>query len=207
MSSAPAVIVKKGGFLASVAKGVFGSIMVIVICATVLVVYGLRTIDHHVVSITQCIASAWPEWQKALPAVLADAVNDRRAPEYGESVSVSARVARAGPDDQPVLVSEAANKGTQTVSLLALHVVLEDEHSVPMRDFSIFAATPLVVERDWRGPLLPGKTRQVVERLCGVKGDVKANVEMTELRVWTPPAPAHADLPSPHTEQVAAESP
>lgn len=208
MSSTPTVIVKKGGFLATVARGLFGSVMVVVICGTVLGVYALRTVDRHVTSLFQSVASAWPEWQKALPPVLSDAVNDRRAPEYRESVNVTARVEATGKDDdQRVLVLQVANKGQQTISLLALHVVLENDRDVPVRDFSVFAATPLAIEHDWRGPLFPGETRKIVERLHDVSGAVKAEVETTELRLWSPPAPAHAEKLSAQAEQASAEKP
>lgn len=207
MNAGPGVIVNKGGFLAALAKGLFGTIIVIVICGTALGVYGMRIVDHHATSVTELVASAWPEWQKALPPCLADAVNDRRAPEYRQALDVAARVATVGEyDDDRVLVVEITNNGTEVVSLLGLHVVLEDERGVPVRDWQLLAATPLMLDHDWRGPLQPGSTRRIVERVRrATAGDLKAAVETTELRIWNRPTGAPAG-PTPTPEEGLADA-
>jgi len=49
-------------------------------------------------------------------------------------------------------------------------------------------ATPLAIDDDWRGPLMPGATRYVVlsgsRSLAGKVGTVTAVTEIGEVRVW-----------------------
>jgi hypothetical protein len=191
MSSAPAVIIKRGGFFSTVAQGLFGSIMVLLICGTVLGLYGMHLWDRHALTITRELAGALPEWRRVLPPVIVDALNDRRAIEYREMLSVSARVATVGrDDDQAAVVVEVTNKGPETVSLLALRVVLENGQQVPLHELSLLAATPVALwDREWRGPLQPGAARIIAERVSGVRGELKPVLEIVDVRVWSGPLP------------------
>ncbi|MGE0480156.1 MAG: hypothetical protein AB7Q17_06745 [Phycisphaerae bacterium] len=203
MQNYPGVVVKKHGFLSSVARGFFGLLGTVVVCGTGLAFYGLHIVDHKAAQLLAFgggVIDKLPAWQQALPPVLADAVRDRRAPEYREHVSVDARlVERTDRSERGGMrvVFDVKNDGDETVTVLGLRVVLADADGVPIREFSTYAATPLAIDGDWRGPLLPGGgTRTMVERLY-VEGAKSATVEVTELRVWnadaTPTVAARAD--------------
>lgn len=187
MQNYPGIVVKKHGFLSSVARGFFGLLATVVVCGTGLAFYGLHIVDHKAAQLLAFgggVIDKLPAWQQALPPVLADAVRDRRAPEYREHVSVSARLVERGDRGGMRVVFDVKNEGAETVTVLGLRVVLADADGVPIREFSTYAATPLAIDGDWRGPLLPGgEARTMVERLY-VEGAKSAAVEVTELRVW-----------------------
>jgi hypothetical protein len=218
MSSGPAVIVNKGGFLSATAKGLFGTIMVVVACGTALGLYGLRMVDTHFTSITNQVGTATekildilPEWQKMAPPQIAEALNDRRAVDYRDALKIAARIAkvdRRGAETAVVL--EVTNGGSEIVTLLPLRVVVEDQDGTPVSELSVYAATPIMICDEWRGPLLPGSgTRKFVvpaHGLHGVKGDLKATVEITDLRVARPALPA-APAPAPAATPAAAPAP
>jgi hypothetical protein len=188
MSSAPAVIVNKGGFFSAVAKGLFSTITAILLCGTALGLYGMYMVDKHFGHLTQQVLEALPEWQHALPPVLADALNDRRAPEYRQSLDITTRYVPSQTDtDHGVLLLDIQNKGQATVSLLSLRLVVEDESNERFSELSTMAASPLPFG-DHPGPLQPGSTREIVQRLGHVAGEPKAKVEVSELRVWNGPA-------------------
>ncbi len=187
MSSAPAVIVKRGGFFSTVAQGVFGSLMVLLICGTVLGLYGMHLWDQRAGTIVRELATALPEWRTVLPPVLVDALNDRSAIEYRQSLSINVRLATLEDEDEPVVVVEIANKGDEKVSLLALRVVLENARQTPVRELTVMAATPLVLKGpEWRGPIQRGETRVIAEPVTGVRGEVRPVLEVVELRVASP---------------------
>jgi hypothetical protein len=196
MNSAPAVIVNKGGFLSAVAKGVFGTIMTVVLCGTALGLYGMYMADKHFGHFAQQVFDNLPHWQQALPPLLADALNDRRAPEYRPALDITTRYVPGRADsDRGVLVLDIQNKGPDTVSLLALRLVVEDESNERFSEINTLAVSPLPFG-DEPGPLQPGSTRQIVQRLTHIKGEPKAKVEVSELRVWNgPPAKAEEALP------------
>lgn len=196
MSSGPSVIVNKSGFLSSLAKGVFGTLAVAIVCASALGFYGMRMFDRHVGQLLSGAGALVPEviealaaWQKALPPALADALNDRRAPEYATSLAVAARICpNSGRGGGQVAVVEVANQGAEAVTLHALRLVVEDGQGVPLEERIVYAATPLAVEDEWRGPLWPGQTRRIAWRLSGSTAGVSVTAETTDLRVWCGPA-------------------
>ncbi len=208
MSTAPAVIIKRGGFFSTVAQGVFGSLMVLLICGTVLGLYGMHLWDKHALTITRELAGALPEWRRVLPPAIVDALNDRRAADYRGSLGVTARVAtRSGDDGERVVVIEVANNGNETVSFLALRVVLEDGRQVPVQELNVLAATPLALGNcEWRGPLQPGAQRVLAERVRSVRGELKPVLEIADVRIWSEPPAAEpvAALPGPATAAPAA---
>jgi hypothetical protein len=206
MNGSPGVVVNKGGFLSSVAKGLFGTIMVIVLCGTALGLYGMRIADTKFALIADKaevildhVMRTLPQWQEAMPPQIADALLDRRAPDYRDSVDVSARLARHGRHD--MIVVEVNNKGDEIISMLPVRVVVEDNGGVPVFESSLYAVTPLNLGCDeWPGPLWPRSApRKILQYACRVPADAKVTVEITDLRVALPAAQddAAAELPEP----------
>ena len=192
MSGVPAVIVKKGGFLSALFNGLFGFLTVTVICASGLGVYALHIADNKVgglLTMTGDLISDLPQWQQSLPPLLAETLDDRRAPQYREQVDVSVRaVTSSDSRDREQTVVEVVNKGSETISVLALNVVLEDKNGVPVRENRVYAATPIAIdEAEWRGPLFPHDARRFVVCRCGHEGGLRPTFQIAELRVWNGP--------------------
>jgi hypothetical protein len=209
MNTGPSVVVNKSGFLSSIAKGIFGTLIALIICGTVLGFAGLRMADKHAGKIIDGTCVVLPElidaaaqWQDILPPVLADALNDRRAFEYREQVEIAKTIKRydAKYGERAVVALEITNEGEEVVSLMMLRMVVEDEgpHSVVK---VVNVATPLAVEDDWAGPLLPGQTRKVPVSIRDVDGELDVSIELTELRLWSGPAERSAEV-----KQLAAKT-
>lgn len=200
MSQPPTVVVRKGGFLSAFAIGLFTFLTGVVICGTTITFYGLHIVDNRsgdVVSTVRALVAALPEWQKALPPAVSDALLDQRDPSYRAELQITTQVVPTGrrPDETMAIV-EIRNDGSRTVSLLALRLTLEDEDGRPLKSISTYAATPLAIgDDDWRGPLLPGSTRRLTEHAWPLRGAAKASVEVNELRVWTEADPGAARAP------------
>jgi hypothetical protein len=198
MNGGPSVIVNKGGFLASLAKGLFGTVMVLLVCGTSLGIYGLHVANSNVHLFTgqvgdiiQGVLARLPDLQKALPPILADAANDRRALDYRDAVHIAARLERSGQEERDgTLVLEVKNDGKDAISLLTVRVVVQDHSKARFCELPILVATPLQLEDQWRGPIQPGETRIVPRRLSDLVGDTKISTELTDLRVFNSPAAA-----------------
>lgn len=201
MSGSPAVVVNKGGFLSAIVKGLFGTLMVLLICGTMLGLSGLWFADKQITRVTHMgaavsekVLEVLPEWQKVLPPAIADALNDRRAPEYRDKLQINARLASAR--QRKIVVLEVANNGDEIVSLLPIRIAVEDSGGVPIRDFALYAATPFQACDDWPGPMLPqGGTRKMSLCAGDVPEDAKVTIEITDVRVSQPPQPRAIEAP------------
>jgi hypothetical protein len=202
MSSVPAVVVKKGGLLSAPFYGFFGFLITTVVCVTGLGVYGMWIAENKVDRVfstgERLIAgipewlNALPEWDEALPPAMADALHDRREPDYRQHVDVAVRLVpeRYRANRQHAVV-EVTNNGTDTISLMALRIVITDEDGVPVYERAAYVATPLTIEGEWRGPLLPDSTRKFTVRVFTDEPDeYEASYEVTEIRIWDPAAAA-----------------
>jgi hypothetical protein len=216
MNGSPSVVVNKGGFFSSLARGFFMMIITIVICATIIGVFGMRVVDskfHYLLdnvgTITAKVVETLPQWQEALPPQIGDALNDRRAPDYREQVDISARMVEVDGDD--LVLIEVANKGDEIISMLPLRVVLENDDGVPVREITLYAVAPLQLGDDVPGPLWPDTgTRKITRRLWFGEGDDGPNVtvELTDLRVAVipPGGEAAGEVEVPELAEAPAES-
>jgi hypothetical protein len=195
MSAAPTVVVRKGGFLSPLFHGVFGFLTVVVVCASGLGFYALHIANTKVdglFDLTSDVIGGLPEWQRNLPPLLGEILDDRRAPEYRQRVDVRVRTAPS-PDrfERELTVVEVANNGPETISVLALNIVLENEDGVPVFDHRVYAATPVAAdEGEWRGLLFPEDTRRFVVCRSGHECGLRPTVQVAELRVWNGPRDA-----------------
>jgi len=194
MNAGPAVVVNKGGFLSALVKGVFATIVVVIICGTGLGLYAMHLADRYGTAFLQFL----PEWQRAMPPMVADALNDRRAVEYREHLEIRTRLEPSDRDaTDGALIVEVKNVGEEVVSLLNLRVVAEDASSARLCELPISVATPFAFDSHvHRGPLLPGETRRIARRVHEIVGQPKLSHEVTELRVWNGPA-AKTEPPRP----------
>ena len=189
MNQTGPVYVKRTSFLSALVYGVFGFLTTVVLCASGVGVYALHIADGRagdLLGIGESVLAGWPDWQNALPPALTDAIQDRRAPDYLSQMEVSVSIAPRDNGHYARAVVEVTNNGPKTVTLMALHVSIEDEDHTPLSDFVSYAATPFAVDDgDWRGPLLPGSTRRYGRTIRHSNADkLTAVVEVSELRVW-----------------------
>jgi hypothetical protein len=194
------VVQKRIGFLPAVALGGSAVLITSILCATGIVGYSLAILNHRsgsLLALGKSAIAGLPELKKSLPPVLADAIEDERRPEYVDQIEVAGRLV---PDSEnPELyrvVLEVKNTGKNVVSLLPLHTVLSDADGSPLREWIEYAATPIAVDNEWRGPLMPGAVRQIRTDMRSRKADRRVSCEISDLRVWTrtraqpaPPAP------------------
>ena len=163
----------------------------VIASATAVVLYSMRIADSNVAKLlwfADNTVDGLPELLKSLPPALADVLHDRRAPDYASKLDVHVKFI----DDEtsgalrPVLTVK--NTGDEVVSMLALHVAALDANGTPRSDWTQVVATPLSIDKDWRGPLMPGETRHVVfsgsRALAGKSQTLAAVVEIGDVRVW-----------------------
>ena len=185
MSSSPSVIVNKSGFLASAAKGFFGLLTTCVICGTGLggyAIYNLRESGFDAAGIISKVVESLPEWQKAMPPAVAEAFDDRRAPEYRDKLDVKVSLVESRHGQVRTLI-EVTNRGDKVVSLLALHANVQDDRGLPIGGELTYPVSPVAFSHgEWPGPLLPGSTR-VIERWIDAERGERATTEIAELRV------------------------
>ena len=192
MGAMPAVIVKKGGFLSALFHGVFGFLTVVVLCASGLGFYALHIADGTVgglLTMTRDVVGGLPEWQHKMPPLLAELLDDRRAPDYRSQIEMSVRTVESSRRaDYRQTVVEVRNNGSETISVLALNVVLEDRNGVPVYEKRAYAATPIAIDEDeWRGPLFPKDVRRFAV-VCHVReDDLHPSIQIAELRIWNGP--------------------
>lgn len=208
-SDAPAIIVKKGGFFAALATGLFMFLTVTVICVTALGIFALRTVDGKLdllVNRGSEIVSGLPDWAAKLPPALADCFHDRRDPTYRERLVVAARVGDEDAVDtnrhsrwygRPIAV-RVENRGEQMVTLLGLRLVFKNDAGFPIGERQVYAATPMQIDDEWRGPLAAGQVRELVVWIPTDTPISDVLVEQTDVRVWTP-ADRPVELPAPAT--------
>jgi hypothetical protein len=205
MSSAPAVIVKKGGVLTTLISGIFGTLILLILCAAGLGFYSLHLIDRNMRDFfgpENKFVEALPRLGQAVP-MLGDLFSDGRMPGYRPHLQISARLDRpTNPDGQARVIVEATNRGDHTVTLLTARIVLLDASGDPLAESRCFIAAPLTFPEDqWRGPLLPGATRRFCQPVAAPPQATGAELEITDLRVWVPQtAPTGSAPASPEAE-------
>ncbi len=184
------VVQKRMSFISVTVMCVSGVLITVIACASGLAIYGLRIVDRKTDSAFGLIHEAvrqLPELQKSLPPALADAINDERRPDYIEQLDVNVRIMKTDSRGLGQAVVEVVNKGDEVVSLLSLRVLGMNEDGDPIVEENSWAATPLQMDRDWRGPIMPNETRRFPVRFyCREKLD-SAKYEITEVRVWRGP--------------------
>ncbi|MBK8916165.1 MAG: hypothetical protein IPM64_16485 [Phycisphaerales bacterium] len=188
MHSGTTVVQRGGGFMTALVRGVFGLLTAGVVCGSVLGAYGLHIVDRkggRVLDTLETVGRSLPELQLALPPVLGDALSDRRDPGYRGSLDVKARTKIDADDGVTRVIVQVTNRGEETVSLLALRVIVNDDEGDALREYSMFAATPLALaDREWRGPLGPGETRTLVTTERRLSKAAGASASVSDIRIY-----------------------
>lgn len=186
--SGTTVVRKPWSFLSIAACGISCVLMTAIVSGVGLAAYGIHVFDKKTSDLPTLIQETvgiLPELRAALPPALADALDDVRRPDYRDSLKVtvkqSGKTDRWGGRKVGVVVE---NQGDEMVSLLSMRVVGMDEDGTPVTEKNICAATPLQIDNDWRGPLMPKETRRLVVYCHDTEGATEYRSEITELRVW-----------------------
>ncbi len=192
MDTGTPIIIKRG-FLSTLAYGISGVLITTIICGSGLALYGMNLLDRKsgdLTSLSKELVAAIPGILEALPPALSDAVNDRRDPGYRSELEIEVAI----DDDEDSFwtrsVVTVKNNGDDIVSLLAVRIVLLDEDGLPTSERGTYVATPLSFDDCdvWSGPILPGETRRISTKMRTDTSHVKAEVEVTEIRVWNGPS-------------------
>lgn len=201
MTPVPNVVVKKDGFFAAIARGFFGLLTTVVVCATGLGLYTMHVIDKKftdIRSLGESVVGGMPRWRESLPPVLSDAINDSRAADYASQVEVRVKLVDGRKRDRQRAVVDVINHGHETISLLSLNVRLENGEEIPVSSFVSYAATPLAFpDGNWRGPILPGGNRRYSTEVYVSDFDLSAVAEIADLRIAKP-----APVPAPATREA-----
>lgn len=188
-SDTPPQVVKKGmSFFSVSAICATAVIMTVIVSATGLGAYGLRFVDRKTDTIAGLmgqISEHLPELRDSLPPAILDAMDDERQPEYRDKLRISVKMAESGEGRHYArTVVEIENKGDQTVSMLTMRIVGLDKNGDPVLERKTWAASPMQLDGDWRGPLLPKETRRFAIRTYDNDDIVTLTHEVTDLRVW-----------------------
>ncbi len=160
-----------------------------------MVLYAMRVADNRITDVFGLVDNTiegLPGLIESLPPALGDVLNDRRAPDYIENldIDVAFLVDERNAGLRPVMTIQ--NKGDEVVSMLAVRVAALTSEGVPMREWTEVVATPIAIDDEWRGPLMPHATRHVTMRYrsgsFGEADNVVASYEVSEIRVWEPEA-------------------
>ncbi len=159
--------------------------------AATVVLYGMRIVDTKASALIRFAGNTvegLPELVQSLPPAIGDLLHDRRAPEYAGKINVEVKLSADESSGVVRPVLTVRNAGDEVVSLLAVRVAALDANGVPVNDWTEVVATPLAIDDDWRGPLMPGATRYVVlsgsRSLAGKAGTVTAVAEIGDVRIW-----------------------
>lgn len=192
MNSGPDYLVQKPrlGFLTATVLGISGVLITAIFCGTGIVCYGMVVLNQRtgtLMGLGQAALKGLPELQKSLPPILADAVDDARTPDYAGKIEVEGRLVPDNTEEGAYrVVMEVKNRGDKVVSMLPLHVALMDANGGPLLEWVEYAATPVAGGDDWRGPLMPGATRQIRTNRRSKKPDRTVACEISDVRLWTP---------------------
>ena len=174
--------------------GVFGVGAVGITAGTAVLLYTLKIVDKKasaLIGFAENTVTSLPDLLESLPPAIGDVLSDRRAPDYVDKIEVSVRFAPTESGDALRPVVTVVNKGNEIVTMLAVRVAALDVNGIPVRDWTEVVATPIAIDDDWRGVLMPGATRHVVLHGSRALDPAKLStftgaVELSEIRVWMP---------------------
>jgi hypothetical protein len=180
--------------LSALILGVCGLGMTGIVAGSGILLYTLSIANNKtsdVLGLVEHTFDGLPELIESMPPIVSDALSDRRAPEYAGHVDIEVGFVPDSRGDylRPSLIVK--NNGDQTLTFLAVRVAAIGESGRAVEDWTEVIATPIAIEHDWRGPLMPGNTRYVTlrgsRRLSLDQAErIRGAVEITDVRVWDP---------------------
>ena len=189
------VVIRKRGFFSTVVVSVSFLAGTLIVSVAAITMYAMTIFDDKIddlASLGATLVEELPEIQKSLPPVLADCLDDRRAPEYQDSLEVEVKLVPAADGRghvRPVL--EVTNAGEGMVTYLTLHLVVTSGSEI-LAEWNEWVATPIAADDDWPGPLLAGGVRRFSGRpiwlpMSRPGDELEVEVEVTDVRLWRGP--------------------
>lgn len=183
--------------------GIFGTVSVGIVSSGTVALYALHIVDSktsYILDFAEGAVANLPEFIDSLPAAISDILHDRRAPEYAANMDVELNFVMDKKRGKIRPTLNITNNGDEVVSIMAVHVAALNEDQAPIREWTEVVATPLAIDNDWRGPIMPGETRYVLLS-SGWRGitiedaeKIRGVVEITEMRIWEPSPESEASL-------------
>ena len=189
----PKLAYKQHTFLSSLVSGFCMILITLLICGTVIAVYGMNIAgekSEEIISLTQSTIQGLPAIYESLPPVASDIFNSRREPQYRDQIEIIA---------EPVQIPQSAgklgtsltitNKGSKVVSLMSLRIVILDSSKNVLAESNEWVVTPVASKNEWPGPLMPDSKRyfstsaQNAYNIPNIQ-DLNVEVEITEIRIW-----------------------
>ena len=201
MAEYPKVVYKKHTFFSALITGLVLLIITLVICVTVLLIYGMHFVGERseaIITIAENAVHGLPAFQESLPPVLADMLNDHREPGYRNELEITVQPSISPNNRNEIGTAvKVVNNGPDVVTLLTLRIVVLDSNGEILTESNEWVVTPFSIEDDWPGPLMPGSERyfstshRIVHQIPSAN-ELKAEVEITDIRIWngqkvTPP--------------------
>ncbi len=179
------VVNKKMSFLASLVWGTCSVIIVAVVCASSVAFYCLHIVEKSIDDL--------PSIVKKVP-MLRDALSSERRIDYINDLDIKIDFTdHPDYEDYMRAVATITNGGQELVSWLSIRVVVSDDLGNVLDEDVEMIATPVALDDELPGPLVPGRTRRFT--ICTFKRSdhPSAQYEVTDLRVWAPDAWGHED--------------
>jgi hypothetical protein len=210
--SGATVVRKRMSFLTALVCSAAAVTIAIILSITGITIYGMNLIDKktdNLAGLIQETVKALPAVRESLPPALSDAFNDERHPEYLQNLVISSKlVEEQGNQKWPRsrVVVEVQNNGNEVVTLLSLRLVALDGNGDPVREWHTWAATPLQLEDEWRGPLLPHETRRLAVWCKSSEQPAKITHEVSEVRLWIKDAAKTVTNPGKQAQEPPSSS-
>jgi hypothetical protein len=192
MSDYPKITYRRHTFLSALALGVSAIVIALIVCGTVVIIYGMNFAgqkSEELVSLVQSAVQGLPTLQKSLPPVFADILDDHRQPDYSSQLEITAKTTPSDQSGRTRTSFTVVNNGPEVVSLLSLRVVVLNGDGEILSESNEWAATPFAADDDWPGPLMPGSRRYFScshsASRVSFMGDLGTEVEITDIRIWS----------------------
>jgi len=158
------------------------------------VLFGMGVIDSRaddIIDFAGDTIDKLPDIIESLPPAVQELLDLHRAPAYASNLAIEAGLVRDPYDaDRIIPALSITNQGDKAVSLLSLHVSAVGSNKLPVAEWTEVAATPLGIDCQWRGPIMPGGKRDIVVSHwrrglpASLQGEVSLGVEVSDIRVW-----------------------
>jgi hypothetical protein len=194
MSHYPRITYQKRPFFSTVAMVLCTLAAAFIVGCTAMILHGLHLTGERAnafASLAEEVVHRLPVLCESLPPALTVGPNDRRRLDYCRHLVVTAEAEPTDACDGRILTTvKVTNEGAQAVSLLSLRIVVLNCEGEILEESNEWAATPILAEPHWRGPLLPGCRRDIAFAAnrpfpaSSLKG-LKTEVEITDIRICT----------------------
>ncbi|UCC98431.1 MAG: hypothetical protein JSW66_00785 [Phycisphaerales bacterium] len=193
MSDYPKITYRRHTFLSALALGVSAIAIALIVCCTVVIIYGMHFAgekSEKLVSLVEDAVRGLPALQESLPPVFADILDDHRQPDYSSQLEITAKTTPSPEQSGRTRTSiTVVNNGPEVVSLLSLRVVVLNAVGEIVCESNEWAATPFAADDDWPGPLMPGSRRYFscshsASRIMSME-EMATEVEVTDIRIWS----------------------